>query len=141
MVEGQRKPKILIVDDEERFRKTLSKLLVVKGFEVEQASSGKEAIEIVKNNDSLDIVLLDIRMPGIDGVDTLAALKKINPLLEVIVLTGHASVDVAVEIMQRGGYEYLLKPCDFDELLAKIDSAFERRMFRLEKARKDSELS
>jgi len=129
----QPKPKVLIVDDEERFRKTLSKLLIAQGLEVYSVGSGVEALEFIRNH-PVDIVLLDMRMPGMNGIDTLSAIKKIDPLIEIIMLTGHASVDVAVEIMKRGGFEYLLKPCDIDELLVKIDAAFERRMTRLKHA-------
>jgi len=129
----QLRPKVLIVDDEERFRKTLSKLLTAQGLEVYSAGSGDEALDLIRKY-PVDIVLLDMRMPGMNGIDTLSAIKKIDPLIEVIMLTGHASVDVAVEIMKRGGFEYLLKPCDIDELLVKIDAAFERRLTRLKHA-------
>jgi DNA-binding NtrC family response regulator len=129
----QLRPKVLIVDDEERFRKTLSKLLTAQGLEVYSAGSGDEALDLIRKH-PVDIVLLDMRMPGMNGIDTLSAIKKIDPLIEVIMLTGHASVDVAVEIMKRGGFEYLLKPCDIDELLVKIDAAFERRLTRLKHA-------
>ncbi|MEJ5300173.1 MAG: response regulator [Thermodesulforhabdaceae bacterium] len=134
------RPKVLIVDDEERFRKTLSKLLVAQGLEVYSAGSGEESLEFISNH-NVDIVLLDMRMPGMNGIDTLTAIKKIDPSIEVIMLTGHASVDVAVEIMKRGGYEYLLKPCDIDELMIKIDSAFERRMTRLKQFSQRTSLS
>jgi len=129
----QLRPKVLIVDDEERFRKTLSKLLTAQGLEVYSAGSGDEALDLIRKH-PVDIVLLDMRMPGMNGIDTLSAIKKIDPMIEVIMLTGHASVDVAVEIMKRGGFEYLLKPCDIDELLVKIDAAFERRLTRLKHA-------
>jgi DNA-binding NtrC family response regulator len=129
----QLRHKVLIVDDEERFRKTLSKLLTAQGLEVYSAGSGDEALDLIRKH-PVDIVLLDMRMPGMNGIDTLSAIKKIDPLIEVIMLTGHASVDVAVEIMKRGGFEYLLKPCDIDELLVKIDAAFERRLTRLKHA-------
>lgn len=125
-------PKVLIVDDEERFRKTLAKLLSAKGLTVEAVGSGEEAVKFIENH-AIDVVLLDMRMAGMNGIDTLTAIKQRDASVEVIMLTGHASVDVAVEIMKRGGYEYLLKPCDIDELMVKIDSAFERRMARLKK--------
>jgi len=128
-------PKILIVDDEERFRTTLGKLLTVRGMDVNTVSGGKLALEEL-NRDNYDVVLLDIKMPGMDGVEALGKIKELNPLLEVIILTGHASVDVAVEIMRLGGYEYLLKPCPIDELMEKIDTAFERKTAREQRARK-----
>lgn len=127
---NQEKPKVLIVDDEERFRKTLSKLLRAQGLTVNDVGSGEEALKFIENQ-PIDVVLLDMRMAGMNGIETLSAIKKKDPFIEVIILTGHASVDVAVEIMKLGGYEYLLKPCDIDELMVKIDAAFEKRMTRL----------
>jgi DNA-binding NtrC family response regulator len=125
----QLKAKVLIVDDEERFRITLKKLLTANGLETNAVGSGKEAIEELKQQ-PYDVILLDVKMPEMNGIEALAELKKINRGVEVIMLTGHASVDVAVEIMKLGGYEYLLKPCPLDELLAKIESAYERKMAR-----------
>ncbi len=128
-------PRILIVDDEERFRVTLRKLLVLKGLEVDTAGSGREALEMLKTG-SYDVVLLDVKMPEMNGIEALAEIKKIDPNIEVIILTGHASVDVAVEIMRLGGYEYLLKPCPMEDLMDKIDAAFERKTAREGRARK-----
>jgi len=122
-------PKVLIVDDEERYRATLQKLLTVMGLDAETADSGKQALEKLRKK-PFDVILLDVKMPGMDGMETLAEIKKIDPGLEVIMLTGHASVDVAVEIMRLGGYEYLLKPCPIDDLKAKIDAAYERKLTR-----------
>ncbi|MGC8719109.1 MAG: response regulator [Thermodesulforhabdaceae bacterium] len=127
------RPEVLIVDDEERFRKTLAKLLSAKGVKVNAVGSGEEALKFIEDH-PVDVVLLDMRMAGMNGIDTLTAIKQRDASIEVIMLTGHASVDVAVEIMKRGGYEYLLKPCDIDELMVKIDSAFERRMTRIKKS-------
>jgi DNA-binding NtrC family response regulator len=127
--------KVLIVDDEERFRLTLRKLLSANGLETNAVGSGREAIEELKQQ-PYDVILLDVKMPGMDGIEALAELKKISRNVEVIILTGHASVDVAVEIMRLGGCEYLLKPCPMDELLAKIESAYERKMARDERMRK-----
>ena len=129
------KAKVLIVDDEERFRITLKKLLAANGLETNAVGSGMEAIEELQQQ-PYDVILLDVKMPGMSGIEALAKLKKINQEVEVIILTGHASVDVAVEIMKLGGYEYLLKPCPLDELLAKIESAYERKTARSERARK-----
>jgi DNA-binding NtrC family response regulator len=122
-------PKILVVDDEERFRLTLAKLLKVRGLDVTTLGSGQEALEALRH-DPFDVIVLDVRMPGMNGIETLAEIKKINPLVEVIILTGHASVDAAVDIMKLGGYDYLLKPCSLEELTDKIDTAFERKLAR-----------
>jgi DNA-binding NtrC family response regulator len=122
-------PKVLIVDDEERFRVTLGKLLTVKGLEVDTIGSAKEALERLKEK-LYDVILLDVKMPEMDGVQALAEIKKLNPGIEVIILTGHASVDAAMEIMKLGGYDYLLKPCPIDELMAKIETAYDRKRER-----------
>ena len=122
-------PRVLIVDDEDRFRTTLRKLLTVKGLDAADAGSAAEAFSEMEKNE-FDVVLLDVRMPGMNGIEALGKIKKDNPDVEVIILTGHASVDAAVEIMKLGGYEYLLKPCPIDELVGKIESAWERKVAR-----------
>jgi DNA-binding NtrC family response regulator len=122
-------PKVLLVDDEERFRLTLAKLLTVRGLKVTTLGSGREALDALQQ-DPYDIIVLDVRMPGMDGIETLAEIKKISPMTEVIILTGHASVDAAVDIMKLGGYDYLLKPCSVEDLTDKIDAAFERKLAR-----------
>ncbi len=122
-------PKVLIVDDEERFRTTLGKLLTVKGLQVDNVGSAREALALLGEN-NYDVILLDVKMPEMSGVEALAEIKKINSGIEVIILTGHASVDVAMEIMKLGGYDYLLKPCPVEELLAKIETAYDRKRER-----------
>jgi len=128
-------PRILIVDDEERFRLTLAKLLKVRELDVTTLGSGPEALEALKQ-EQYDVIVLDVRMPGMDGIETLAEIKKLNPNIEVIILTGHASVDAAVDIMKLGGYDYLLKPCSVEELIEKIEAAFERKQAREQRAKK-----
>lgn len=123
------KARVLLVDDEERFRATTSRLLGVRGFHVGQAASGPEALEELERN-PYDVVILDVRMPGMSGVETLGEIKRRQPAVEVLILTGHASVDTAVEIMRLGGADYLLKPCSMDELVNKIEAALERRKAR-----------
>jgi len=118
--------KVLVVDDEERFRNTLGKLLTAQGMTVTTADGGAAALEILKR-DPHDIVLLDVKMPGMSGQETLPEIKKIDPDIEVIILTGHASVDIAAEMMAHGGSDYLLKPYPMDELLGIIHIAFDRR--------------
>lgn len=122
-------PKILLVDDEARFRTTLSKLLAAQGLEVTALGSGREALAELRQN-AYDVMVLDVRMSDMDGIATLTEIKKIAPQIEVIILTGHASMDAAVEIMRLGGYDYLLKPCPVEDLLAKIESAYERKITR-----------
>ncbi|SPD74437.1 Response regulator receiver protein [uncultured Desulfobacterium sp.] len=124
------KPRILIVDDEERFRITLCKLLKAEGLDAAHIGGAMEALELIRDQE-FDVILLDVKMPGMNGIEALAEIKKIRRDIEVIMLTGHASVDMAVEIMRLGGYEYLLKPCPIDELLLKIDLAHERRLEKI----------
>ena len=118
--------KVLVVDDEERFRNTLGKLLTAQGMTVTVADCGASAIEILKREPH-DIVLLDVKMPGMSGQETLVELKKVDPDIEVIILTGHASVDIAAEMITHGGSDYLLKPYPMDELLGIIHIAYDRR--------------
>ncbi len=103
-------PKLLLVDDEERFRTTLAKRLKEKGLEVAAVGSGQEALEEI-NKESFDVIILDIKMPGMDGIETLGEIKRKNPLVEVILLTGHGTIDTAIEGMRLGAYDYLMKPC------------------------------
>jgi DNA-binding NtrC family response regulator len=122
-------PRILLVDDEARFRTNLEKLLRAQGLAVTALGSGAAALEELRRQ-PYDVIVLDIRMPGMDGLTTLREIKKINPEVEVIILTGHASMDAAMEIIQLGGYDYLMKPCPLEELLLKIDAAYEKKVER-----------
>ena len=126
------RPNILLVDDEERFRTNLSKMLAAQGFEVTAVDSGPRALEELAQL-PYDVVLLDMRMPAMNGLETLAAIKQSRPDTEVIILTGHASVDAAREIIRLDGCEYLLKPCPLEEIIAKIELAFERKLARRER--------
>ncbi len=122
-------PKVLIVDDEERFRKTMCKLLTVEGMEATTAGSGQEALEKLKGG-VYDVIVLDVRMPEMTGVQALAEIRKIDPEVEVIIMTGYASVDTAKEIMKLGAYDYLLKPYEKQELMDRIEAAFDRKLAR-----------
>ena len=125
-------PRILLVDDEERFRTNLTKMLAAEGFDVAGVDSGAKALDEMAHH-SYDVILLDMRMPAMNGLETLAAIKQSHPDAEVIFLTGHASVDAAAEIIRLGGSEYLLKPCPLEEVIAKIETAFERKLARQER--------
>ena len=121
------KAKVLIVDDEAHFCRSLLKILSARGIEAFAVNRGEDALlEIVRN--PYDVVLLDVKMPGISGIEVLKRMKEQGIKAEVIVLSGHASVDTAVEIVKYGAYDYLLKPCDTDELLLKISNAYEQRL-------------
>jgi DNA-binding NtrC family response regulator len=120
------KPKVLIVDDEERYRTTLVRLLRKKGVEAASVGSGREAVEAV-GKESYDVIILDVKMPEMDGIATLAEIKKVDPRVECLILSGHASVECAIDVCRLGGCEYLLKPVDIDDLILKIDAAYERK--------------
>ena len=116
------KIKVLMVDDEEQFRSTTKKILNKKGFDTILAGSGEEAIEKLKENP--DVVILDIKMPGMDGHQALNEIKKISPELPVIMLTGHGALPSAREALVEGAFDYLTKPCDIDLLSSKIKDAY-----------------
>jgi DNA-binding NtrC family response regulator len=100
-------------------------MLKAQGFEVNALDSGQRALEELALH-PYDVLLLDMRMPGMNGLETLAAIKQNHPDIEVIVLTGHASVDAAAEIIRLGATEFLLKPCPLEEIIAKIETAYDR---------------
>ncbi|MBW1815346.1 MAG: response regulator, partial [Deltaproteobacteria bacterium] len=116
------KIKVLMVDDEEQFRSTTKKVLNKKGFDTILAGSGEEAIE--KLNENPDVVILDIKMPGMDGHQALNEIKKLSPDLPVIMLTGHGALPSAREALVEGAFDYLTKPCDIDLLASKIEDAY-----------------
>jgi len=118
--------KMMLVDDEERFLSTTQKLLSRKGYDVVTASSGAEALDILRTQD-IHVVILDVKMPGMDGIETLKAIKRNYPLVEVIMLTGHGTIDSAVEGLKSGATDYLTKPSDVQDLIQKAEVAFGKR--------------
>lgn len=118
--------KVLVVDDEEQFVDVLSQRLQGRGFKVDTAFNGDDAIEFVSAHD-VDVVILDVLMPGRDGLETLRELKRIKPLTEVIMLTGHGTVETAIQGMKLAAYDYLMKPTDTGELVDKITKAHQRK--------------
>lgn len=127
--------RILIVDDEKDFVEMLSLRLKETGEKATPAYSGKECLDILEKED-FDVVILDIRMPGMDGIEVLKEIKKRFPLLEVIMLTGHGTTESAVQGMKLGAFDYLLKPADFEELQEKLEGARKRRDEQKERIRK-----
>jgi DNA-binding NtrC family response regulator len=125
--------RVLIVDDEDDFREVIAKQLTRKGLACAGAPNGQTAIEMVKASGPYDVVLLDVKMPGMDGVATLQELKKIAPMTEVVMLTGHASVESGINGIKFGAFDYLMKPIDLEPLLAKLSAAYERRRGQQEK--------
>ena len=128
------KMKLMLVDDEERFLTTTQKLLAKKGHDVLTATSGMEALEILKQK-NMHVVVLDVKMPGMDGIETLKEIKRRFPLVEVIMLTGHATVESAVDGLKSGATDYLMKPTEIDDLLQKAEAAFAKRQELEEKIR------
>ena len=126
----------LIVDDETEFRETLVSRLQKRNLDVTGAASGEEALKIMKTK-LFDVVILDIRMPGgMDGLEALKEMKKIQPLAEVLLLTGHASVESSIEGMKLGAFDYLLKPINLEDLMTKMAQAFEKKNAHDQKIRK-----
>jgi len=120
-------PTILVVDDEGDFLETLMNRLKKRKIAALGCASGEEALRLVKEN-PFDVVVLDIKMPGgMDGIQTLREIKKVRPETEVILLTGHASLETSMEGMQAGAYDYLLKPIRLEDLLEKLAQALERK--------------
>ena len=114
--------RVLLVDDEIEFLETLSKRLARREIEAFQASSGEQALEFLAAND-VDVVVLDVKMRGMDGIETLKRIKSAKPEQEVIMLTGHASMEAAIQGMQLGAFDYIMKPADINQLLYKIEDA------------------
>jgi DNA-binding NtrC family response regulator len=118
---------VLLVDDERDFVSAMTKRLTKRDLEVSNAFDGLEALEALSLDDRIEVVILDVKMPGMSGVETLREIKRLYPLVEVIMLTGYATVETAIEGMKLGAYDYLMKPCDMDELLGKVGEAAEKR--------------
>ena len=129
------KPLVLLVDDEVPFVETMTKRLQKRNLNVNTAFSGKEALEVLDKNRNTDVVILDVKMPGMDGIETLGEIKKSYPLSEVVMLTGHGTIESAIEGMKKGAYDYLLKPCDIDQLMLKVEEATQKKRNHEDKIR------
>lgn len=129
------KPSVLLVDDEVVFVETLVKRLKKRDVRVDFAHSGQEALDKLDASGppNFDVVILDVKMPGMDGLETLARIKEEHPLIEVIMLTGHATVESAIEGMKKGAFDYLMKPCEVDVLLGKLNEATDKKREHEEK--------
>lgn len=119
--------KVMLVDDEVPFVETMTKRLKKRDLDVVAAFSGREALDILMENPGVEVVILDVKMPGLDGIDTLREIKRLYPLCEVVMLTGHATVESAIEGMKLGAFDYLMKPCDMDVLMGKVQEAAARK--------------
>ena len=118
--------KVLLVDDEAGFLDPLLKRLRRRGITTAASNSGEEALQRIVTEPP-DVVVLDVKMPGMGGLETLREIKRNHPLVEVIMLTGHASVEAAIEGMELGAFDYLMKPLELEDLLHKIQDAHEKK--------------
>jgi DNA-binding NtrC family response regulator len=115
--------KVLLVDDEEGFVAALEKRLSMRDLQVVTAFNGEAGLAALDREPNVDVVLLDVKMPGMDGIATLKEIRTTHPLVEVVMLTGHATVETAIEGMKLGACDFLMKPCDIEELLVKVAEA------------------
>ena len=126
-------PFIMLVDDEVSFVKTLAKRLEKRNIETLTAFSGEESLKILKTHQNLDVVVLDVKMPGMDGLEALKRIKMELPLIEVIMLTGHATIESGIKGMKLGAYDFLMKPRDIEELISKVEDAANKKREHEEK--------
>lgn len=118
--------KILLVDDEVIFTRNIETLLDARGYRSKGVNSGAEAIRVLQEED-FDVVVLDLKMPGMDGLTTLKEIKKLGLFTQTLILTGHGSIDSALEAIKLGAYDYLTKPCQISELVEKIEGAWKTK--------------
>ncbi len=119
--------KVMIVDDEIDFAQPLSERLTLRDFETQTAGCAEDAMTVLRSNWQPDVVVLDLRMPGLDGLDALSLFKKFDPAMEVIIVSGHGSTAVGIEGMRRGLFDYLMKPVEIGDLVERIKAAAEKR--------------
>jgi DNA-binding NtrC family response regulator len=124
---------VLLVDDEIDFVETFSERLVLRDLEISKAFSAQEALQVLEEKKNIEVVILDVKMPEMDGIETLAEIKKRYPLVEVIMLSGHSTVESAIEGMKQGAFDYLIKPCDMDQIIAKVSEAAAKKRRHEEK--------
>jgi DNA-binding NtrC family response regulator len=124
---------LLLVDDEKGFLDTITKRLKKRDLNVSGVYSGKDALAFLEAHKTVDVVVLDVKMPEMDGMETLIEIKKQFPLVEVIMLTGHATVETAIDGMKMGAFDYLMKPCEIDVLLSKVKEAVAKKKAHEEK--------
>ena len=128
-------PLVMLVDDEAPFVETMTKRLEKRKLDVKTALSGSAALDLLSQHPTIDVVILDVEMPGMDGIETLQKIKASHPLTEVIMLTAHATVESAIEGMKFGAFDYLMKPCDMQQLMGKVEEATRKKRNHEEKIR------
>jgi len=122
--------KVLLVDDEQDFRETLAKRLLRRGIQAETAGGAVEALAWMKQNPELDAVVLDVKMPGMDGIEALKHIAASHPGVAVLMLSGHAHVETAMKGLELGAFDYLMKPVDIEELVFKLQDACEHKALK-----------
>jgi len=127
--------RVLLVDDEKEFVDALAERLRIRNVYVSAVFSGEEALNQL-DEFNFDVVILDVSMPGLSGIETLKKIKKKKPITEVLMLTGQGTIDTAIEGMKQGAFDFLLKPCEIDKLMEKIKSAYEKKSEHDEKIKK-----
>ncbi len=127
-----KRPIILLVDDEVAFANNLLKLLSKRGYDVVVEYNGADAVKRVGEKE-FDVIILDMKMPGMDGIATLKEIKKKAPLVEVVILTGHGSIESGIEGMQLGAFDFLMKPVRIDDLQEKVSEAYRRKLVQGER--------
>jgi DNA-binding NtrC family response regulator len=128
-------PLVMLVDDEVPFIETMTKRLAKRDLKVIATFSGQEALETLNKHSDVEVVILDVKMPGMDGIETLKQIRARFPLVEVIMLTAHATVESAIEGMKFGAFDYLMKPCDMGQLMGKVNEAARKKRGHEEKIR------
>lgn len=124
---------VLLVDDEIPFVEAMTKRMTKRDFMVSSAFCGDDALKNLDKSSGVEVVILDVKMPGMDGIETLKLIKQRHPLVEVIMLTGHGTIESAIDGMKLGAFDYLLKPCDMDQLVAKTTEAAQKKRKHNEK--------
>ena len=124
---------VLFVDDEVPFVEAMSRRLKKRDISIVTSFSGLEALDVLEKDRNVEVVILDVKMPGMDGIETLGEIRKRFPLVEVVMLTGHATVETGIEGMKLGAFDYLMKPCDMDVLMDKLKEAVAKKRSHEEK--------
>ena len=128
-----REPFVMIVDDEIQFVEITAKRLSDRHVKTVTANSAKECIEKLPTYENLDVIVLDMKMPGMDGIEALKKIKKEFPLIEVVMLTGHGTMETAIQAMKKGAFDFLVKPFEIDDLLLNIQEATRKKREHEEK--------
>jgi DNA-binding NtrC family response regulator len=122
-------PKVLLADDEIAFTRNIAKLLTRRGCEVSVANDGESALRVIEDS-NFDVLILDMKMPGMGGLEVLKQIEKRHPSLQVIILTGHATMESAIDGLRHGAFDYTTKPIDIEDLTKRVFQAFERKKAR-----------